>query len=153
MAQATIRTIWGLAKCSELSLNDDELHALVEGITGKESIKKLSKREIGLVVRKLQKMKDSATREGRRRRNITGNIATVNQRKKIYKLAQELGWEKQSRVNGMCKRMFGVSSVDWLNYIQCSKLIEALKKMVQRMEESDAENSKTHNRDGAIRTD
>lgn len=130
MAQPTIRTIWGLAKCPELSLNDDELHALVEGLTGKESIKKLNKREIGQVVKQLQKMKDSAAS---RKRKTSGNAATINQRKKVYKLARELGWEKQSRVNGMCKRMFGVSSVEWLNYMQCSKLIEALKSMVERI--------------------
>ncbi len=28
--------------------------------------------------------------------------------------------------------MFQVSSVEWLNYQQCSKLIEALKSMVER---------------------
>ena len=33
--------------------------------------------------------------------------------------------------------MFGVESVDWLNYMQCSDLIEALKSMVERMEKED----------------
>ena len=37
--------------------------------------------------------------------------------------------------------MFNVSSVEWLNYQQCSKLIEALKKMAER-EEENAESTK-----------
>lgn len=39
---------------------------------------------------------------------------------------------QEGRVNGLCKKMFKVSSVEWLNYQQCSKLIEALKSMVER---------------------
>ena len=34
----------------------------------------------------------------------------------------------------MCRRMFGVTSVEWLDYTQCSKLIEALKAMADRQE-------------------
>ena len=62
---------------------------------------------------------------------------TENQRKKVYKLTQELGWEKPARVNGLCMKMFKVSSVEWLNYQQCSKLIEALKSMAARKEKQD----------------
>lgn len=138
MSEPTIRTLWGIAKSSELSLTDEELHMLVEAHTGKSSIKKLNKREISRCVRILQDMKTSAG--GRRKSYRTGgNAATANQRKKIYKLAEELGWDKPARVNGMCKRMFGTSSVEWLNYQQCSKLIEALKSMVERQEKEAAE--------------
>ena len=62
---------------------------------------------------------------------------SINQRKKVYKLTQELGWEKPARVNGLCMKMFKVSSVEWLNYQQCSKLIEALKSMAARKEKQD----------------
>ena len=37
----------------------------------------------------------------------------------------------------MCQKMFGVSAVEWLNYQQCSKLIEALKSMLKRQKEKE----------------
>ncbi len=84
------------------------------------------------MVRVLGGMRDSAKRA---RRGDAGNAETAAQRRKIYKLAQELGWDKPARVNGMCRRMFKVDRVEWLNYKQCSDLIEALKGMVKRKEE------------------
>lgn len=84
----------------------------------------------------LADMKDSA-KGAKNRKRQTGNPATVNQRKKVYKLAESLGWTKKARINGFCRKMFGVESVDWLNYMQCSDLIEALKSMVERKEKED----------------
>ena len=133
-AQPGIRQLWGIAKSPELKLTDEELHVLVEGHTGKSSIKALNKRELQTVIRVLTGMKDSAKRSERGQMRQGGNPATENQRKKIYKLTQELGWDKPSRLSGMCRRMFGVTSVEWLDYTQCSKLIEALKAMADRQE-------------------
>lgn len=132
MANPTIRMLWGIAKSQELCLTDEELHLLVSAHTGKDSIRSLNKRELGTMVGVLQNMKDSSARAARSQQKQSGNAATVNQRKKIYKLTEELGWEKKSRVNGLCRKMFRVSCVEWLNYQQCSKLIEALKSMVER---------------------
>lgn len=136
-AQPSIKMVWGIAKSPELKLTDEELHLLVQTHTGKESIRNLGKRELQTVIRVLLRMKDSAKKSERGKRP-GGNPATENQRKKIYKLTQALGWDKPARVNGMCKRMFGVGSVEWLDYQQCSKLIEALKAMVERKEGEDA---------------
>ncbi len=137
MAKPTIRMLWGLAKCQELSLTDEELHLIVSAHTGKDSIKQLNQRELRTVIEVLGDMKSSVIRNGRSDRKTRGNTGTSNQRKKIYKLAEKLGWEKQARVNGLCKKMFGVACVEWLDYQQCSKLIEALKKMADRKEEAD----------------
>ena len=46
-----------------------------------------------------------------------------------------MGWEEEKRVNGLAMKMFGVARVEWLDYQQCSKLIEALKAMIRRQEE------------------
>lgn len=137
MAKPTNRILWGLAKCQELSLTDEELHLIVSAHTGKDSIKQLNQRELGTVIEVLGDMKSSAIRNGGNDRKTRGNTGTSNQRKKIYKLAERLGWEKQVRVNGLCKRMFGVACMEWLDYQQCSKLIEALKNMAERKEEAD----------------
>lgn len=136
MASPTIRMLWGIAKSPELGMTDEELHLLVLSHTGKDSIKQLNKMELGMMVSVLADMKDSA-KGAKNRKRQTGNPATVNQRKKVYKLAESLGWTKKARINGFCRKMFGVESVDWLNYMQCSDLIEALKSMVERKEKED----------------
>lgn len=145
MAKSTIRMLWGLAKCQELSLTDEELHLIVSAHTGKDSIRQLNQRELGTVIGVLGNMKSSASKNGRSDRQTRGNTGTVNQRKKIYKLTETLGWDKPARVNGLCKKMFGVACVEWLDYQQCSKLIEALKSMAARMEKEDADRSERDN--------
>ena len=122
-----IKKLWGIAKSPELKLSDEELHLVVMAHTGKDSIRELNYRELKSCIMELGKLRDSAKRKLR-----GGNPATENQRKKIYKLTQELGWEKAARVNGLCQKMFQVSRVEWLDYRQCSSLIEALKSMVER---------------------
>ena len=84
MKNVTLRTIWGLAKCPELHMTDEELHLLVSGHTGKESLKQLTKREISLVAGVLAEMKESTKRQNRKdtHPSTRGNPATVNQRKK-----------------------------------------------------------------------
>ena len=61
-----------------------------------------------------------------------GNPVTEEQRKKLYILSRRLGWKDNRRINGMAKRMFKVDRIEWLDYTQCSKLIEALKAMLKR---------------------
>ena len=145
MAKPTIRMLWGLAKCQELSLTDEELHLIVSAHTGKDSIKQLNQRELGTVIGGLGNMKSSASKNGRSDRQTRGNTGTVNQRKKIYRLTERLGWDKPARVNGLCKRMFGVACVEWLDYQQCSKLIEALKSMAERKEKEEADGIERNN--------
>lgn len=145
MAKPSIKMVWGLAKCRELSLTDEELHLIVSAHTGKDSIKQLNQRELGTVIGVLGNMKSSASKNGRSDRQTRGNTGTVNQRKKIYKLTERLGWDKPARVNGLCKKMFGVACVEWLDYQQCSKLIEALKSMAERKEKEEADGIERNN--------
>ena len=129
----TLRTVFGIAKSKELQLTDDELHLIVESHTGKSSLKELNDKEIQVVVRELSRLKDRQKRNSRAEKYNRGNQSTINQRKKIYRLTEELGWNTNSaRLSGFVKRMFGVTAVEWLNYEQCSKLIEALKGMIER---------------------
>ncbi len=93
-SQPSIKRVWGIAKSPELKLTDEELHLLVQAHTGKDSIKALNKRELQTVIRVLGSMKDSV-KKSERGKHSGGNTSTENQRKKIYKLTQELGWDKQ----------------------------------------------------------
>lgn len=134
----TMRMLWGLAKSRELHMSDEELHILVMAHTRKDSIRKLNKRELGRVIGILQDMRTSTINAERAASMQKGNIGTVNQRKKIYKLRMELGWDRKS-LDGMVKKMFSMESVDWLNYKQCSDLIEALKSMAERRQKAGGE--------------
>ena len=129
----SVRTIWGLAKCEELRMTDEELHLVVMAQTGKESIRTLTPKERSRVVYVLSQMKESS-RRGREARMPMCDGTTQNQRRKVYKLMQALGWNEK-RINGMCRRMFKIERLEWLNYKQISDLIEALKAMIDRQEE------------------
>lgn len=131
----SIRTVWGLAKCQELKLTDEELHLVVQAHTGKSSLRELTPRELRTVINVLVGMKESCRKGERGKKAGGGSSATEHQRRKIYRLTQELGWDKPARVNGLCKRMFKVDRIEWLDYQQCSKLIEALKSMLKRQDD------------------
>lgn len=129
----TIRILWGLAKSPELHLDDESLHDLVYRETGKESIKKLTKRELAAVCGLLQRQKDSVKRQNGELKEPRGNPATDRQRKKIAWLETELGWaDKKGKLRALVMNMYGVETVEWLDYSQCSGVIEALKAILDR---------------------
>ncbi len=128
----TIKTIWGLAKSPELLLSDEDLYSIIYSETGKESMRKLSQKEIDKVCSALSKMKDSI-KSSTGRTDTGGNKRTKAQRQKIYRLTEELGWnDNNARINGFVKKMFNVERLEWLNNEQCNRLIEMLKSMVDR---------------------
>ena len=131
--EISLRTIWGLARSQELHMTGEELHLLVLVQTGKESLKELTQGERKRVAYVLMKQKDSA-RAGKRQA-ASGYSVTDNQKRKVYKLMEALGWDER-RVNGMCRRMFRIDEARWLDYQQMSNLIEALKAMLERKEAS-----------------
>ena len=88
--------------------------------------------EINRLARVLQREKDSTSGRRTRKRTDEGGVpGTSALRRKIYMLAQELGWSP-AQVNGLAKRMFRVEREEWLTAAQCVKLIEALKAMLAR---------------------
>ena len=46
---ATIRMLWAIAKSPELKMEDEDLYALIYRETGKESMRKMSQKEIDAV--------------------------------------------------------------------------------------------------------
>jgi phage gp16-like protein len=131
---ASIRTLWAIAKSTELNLSDDDLHAVVFRETGKESMKKLTQGEINTLARVLQNMKDGVQRDTHSKRTDEGGDPRTEQlRHKIYALCDVLGWNDDNRrINGFVKRMFGVDRIEWLTMAQCCKVVEALKSMAAR---------------------
>lgn len=146
----SIRAIWGLAKSPELMLEEEDLYSIITRETKKDSMRLLSQSEIDKVCRVLQNMKDEVSRAEKGKRTDTGgNAQTEKLRKKVYALTEELGWnDNNNRINGFVMKMFKVSRIEWLTYAQCSKLIEILKKMLDRQsEEAIANGSKEANKE------
>ena len=131
---ASIRTLWAIAKSPELGMSSDDLHALIYRETGKDSMTKLTQGEINDLARVLQNLKDGVgSSASSKRTDAGGDPRTIAQRRKIYQLCYDLGWNDDNRrINAFAKRMFGVERVEWLTQAQCYKLIEALKKMAAR---------------------
>lgn len=139
--QPSIRTLWAIAKSPELHMTDEDLHAVVYRETGKESIKALTQGQINEVARVLQNMKDGVSRSTRPKRTDEGGDArTIQQRRKIYALTEQLGWnDNPQRIQGFVKRMTGVDRLEWLNVAQCEKVIEGLKAILKRQERKEGE--------------
>ena len=126
--------IYAIAKSPQLGMTDEELHLLVGGMTGKDSLKELTPRELMDLTTKLQEMRDSASGK-KDKRNFTrrGNRATERQRRKMYMLMKELGWTDK-RVRGFARKMVGTETIEWLNHEQCAILIEGMKKLIDHQE-------------------
>lgn len=139
--QPSIRTLWAIAKSPELHMTDEDLHAVVYRETGKESIKALTQGQINEVARVLQNMKDGVSRSTRpKRTDEGGDVRTVQQRRKIYALTEQLGWNNNpQRIQGFVKRITGVDRLEWLNVAQCEKVIEGLKAILKRQERKEGE--------------
>lgn len=139
--QPSIRTLWAIAKSPELHMTDEDLHALVYCETGKGSIKALTQGQINEMARVLQNMKDGVSRSTRTKRTDEGgDVRTVQQRRKIYALTEQLGWNNNpQRIQGFVKRITGVDRLEWLNVAQCEKVIEGLKAILKRQERKEGE--------------
>lgn len=145
--RASIRMLWGLAKSPELSMDDEDLYSLVARETGKESLRALTQGELDRVAKILENQKDKAkVRETGQQAygHDRGRLDTAAQRRKIYRLTQELGWaDNPKRIQGFIQSLFGkgdpvtVYRLELLTKGQCSTVIEALKKMVERKEKED----------------
>ncbi|MGQ9826042.1 MAG: phage protein GemA/Gp16 family protein, partial [Desulfotomaculales bacterium] len=92
----------------ELGLDNDLLHALVNGVTGKEHISGLNKKEASRVIDELEERANRSRTvmlpDGRK-----VPLATKKQHLKIKQLVQRLCWEdNQKRLQGFCKKYAGV---------------------------------------------
>lgn len=107
-------------------MNNELLHSYVECLTGKSSIRELTKAEAGLVIDAL---------EGKRN---TGDHMTPKQEHYLKALAKEYGWTDETgeldekRLDGFCRAKYNVMRYSWLTRQQASKVIEGLKAMVER---------------------
>ena len=135
ISKEQIKNIWGFSK--DVGVDKDNLYCMIERISKKDSMRKMTKKQANRLIRELIVLKDNnkkvKNRSSKRRTDTGGNKNTQLQRKKIYALTAILGWnDNNNRINGFVKRMFKVDRIDWLDETQCNKLIEILKQMIIR---------------------
>jgi len=145
--QFQLRKIYAIGNALGIAAGaGDELHTLVLGITGKESIKSLTYREAGLVIGRLEELqgKDAppSRKRAREHKSKPGGV-TSGQQKKIWALMYDLknydrqpsGVQLGDRLCAVIKKELHVDALakcpfEWLDYEQGNKLIEMLKRYV-----------------------
>lgn len=133
------------------SSHEDALHELVQGLTGKESIKELTPSEGLAVLTELRRRGAPAASEPKKKQprkyeELPGGV-TEGQQKKIWYFMFQLekfdpapeGVQLRDRLCGLISKQFKLTSFPsqpfrFLTYQQGSVLIEGLKSQVQRKE-------------------
>lgn len=121
------------ATARELGIDNDLLHAMIETRYNLEHIKEMTTKQAGLFIDLMEKQ---IVRPNRSVNLPTGRSAALASEKQLWKineLAKELGWdENPRRLRGFCKKYSGSDDVRFLTGQQAWRLIEGLKKLVQK---------------------
>ncbi|HET6370186.1 MAG TPA: phage protein GemA/Gp16 family protein [Nitrospiria bacterium] len=132
-----LRAVWAIAH--RAGLNEREVHAEVESLSGKSSIRLLTRREAAAVIDRLLGLKNQGSgvrgqgpaREPQYLKTISKERLSAAQLFFIEALGEQAGWETR-RVLGLARRMYGVDGLQSLDRRQASGLIEALKTIKRR---------------------
>ena len=134
-----IAQVWCLAR--DLNMDGDLLHVAVHGITGKDSIKKLTLNQLASVTKILseKKQKDRRRQYAKNSELAAGGVhllATPEQKELVKKLMGEIAQKRSLQypdgyLEGICKRTFRCD-YKRLNRGQMVKLIEVLKEIQGR---------------------
>lgn len=123
-----IRKIYALAK--ELNLDNELLHDFMNNTIKEKSISKLTNIQAITLIDELEYKKTGV----RKKKIYRSDRATEDQIYKIQALEKELGWnENPKRLKGFMKKYSKVEDINWLTDEAASNLIEALKKVLERV--------------------
>ncbi len=134
---AKIARVWCLAR--DLGLDREILYVSVESITGKDSISKLSMRELENVIRTLEARLDQQQRirrrESRKNHGVV-SLPTIQQRDLVDDLMNRITPilrinDPEAYLQAICKRTFRREYTKLTGH-QVQSLIEALKSILQR---------------------
>lgn len=145
MTDSERKRIFGLSK--KLGMNSDELHLLIHGVTGCESIKELDKTQTYEVIKELNSRASRLPEKNKpkKEKKRTPGMITPNQQdycwSMIYRLA-ELEPRQATvgeRMCGAIKKILGVTAAPkepflWISFEQGRDLIEGLKRYVESAE-------------------
>ena len=138
--------IFALAKKAGMSdkQGNEDLHALINSVCGKDSLKELTNSDYAAVIKELQsRAGTSNTYKAKSKGNSKG--MTEGQERKIWRLMYELEELSPSsaalgeRLCGIIKKEFKIdattkSPLAWFSFSDASKMIEVLKRYVSSAE-------------------
>ena len=154
VSKGTVKSIYALgAKLGMVERGGghaDALHALVQGLTGKESITALTPAEAQAVLAELRRRSAPAAapqkKRARKYEALPGGLSE-GQQKKVWYLMYQLekydpapeGVQLRDRLCGLISRQFGVTAFPtqpfrFLSFSQGNALIEGLKSLAERKE-------------------
>lgn len=132
ITEAQKRKIYAVSK--EYGIDHELLHVIVKNISGKDSIKELSIMDAVKVIDRIQGKKQST--------DPKKEHMTYKQEAYIKGLAKELDWIDEDgllderRINGFCKKYYGIDNWKWLTRSLASKIIEGMKMLITRNDET-----------------
>jgi hypothetical protein len=130
ISEKQLKMIWALAR--ELGLNDEGLHEMVKGCTGKDSIKDLTLSDVHTVVKKFAQAGAKIKKGRKPTRDLPENVLEIispEQTNFIRYLEQKLGWQDNpKRLMGFSKKIIGKEKAGTKQ--EGIKIILALKQMV-----------------------
>ncbi len=125
------KALWSASRAK--GLEKEDLYNIIEAVSKKEHMTELTYVEAAKVLDRINNKKHNSNTK---RTDVGGNVETKAQRKKIFYLTGQLGWnDNDERINGFVNKIFRVERLEWLNRQQCHKLIEMLKQMVKERED------------------
>lgn len=106
----------------QLGMDDDELHCMVRGLTGCDSIRALTVQQGARVIDRLNALAGVEKEPS--------NRASGAQQRLILRLADEMGWlGEPARLRGFLEAKAKVSDVKFLTIDAARRIIEAMKAM------------------------
>lgn len=127
-----IRKIYALAK--ELNLDNELLHDFMNNAIKEKSISKITNIQAITLIDELEYKKTGV----RKKKIYRNDRATEDQIYKIQALEKELSWnENPKRLKGFMKKYSRVEDINWLTFEAASNLIEALKKVLERVKKGE----------------
>lgn len=122
----TRRLLFGVAR--EYGIDRELLHERIENEFNRKSISELTDNQIYTLVDKL-KGKNTHNNIGR---HGAGRLSQA-QHKLILEYADILGWTSNpKRLQGFIRKYSRVDDINWLTAKQASKIIEGLKKLIEK---------------------
>ena len=123
-----LKAIWAIAH--QLGFDEKELHACVEVLTGRRSIRHLTRSQAARVIDRLLQRGGVGNRIPSAGPGLK-ETATKAQWSMIDRLLQQAGWDS-SRLLRLARRMYGIRTLDELGIREASGLIEAFKAIEKR---------------------
>lgn len=125
-----LKKLYAVSK--EYGIDNDLLHDMVFSEFNIDSLKKLNDSQ-GLAVIEIISGKKQYYKKGSAK-----GMASESQKKYILDMADKLGWgDNPTRISGFLKKYAKVESIEWLTMRGASKVIEGMKKMIERINKNE----------------